>query len=157
TYSAFTTLFLSMHSILYFAAHLLDVPVPGPEWLQRFYVFGAYFFFESLARLVTSMKLEEPMGSLLFYVPVELWRAIKNNFDSAYQQRQLEKMKVNRRSDELFFHARDEMKTVTSKDYDLEIISPLPKDHWNMRTGIQIDGAWYGLIDSSKIRDGEKI
>jgi hypothetical protein len=45
---------------------------------------------------------------------------------------------------------------VSGKDYHLEITSLLPKPHWNMQTGIQFNGQWYGLVDSTAIKDANE-
>jgi len=54
-------------------------------------------------------------------------------------------------------NARDEILNVGSEDHDLEVISILPKNHWNARLGIGYNGEWYGLVGSERIRQGQNI
>ncbi len=39
----------------------------------------------------------------------------------------------------------------------MEIISVLPKPHWNSRVGIAFNAVWYGLIETEKIKRGNDI
>ena len=54
---------------------------------------------------------------------------------------------------EKYTEMMDEIRIVSNKDYDLEIISKLPKPHWTMLTGIRYDNVWYGLLESREVRE----
>lgn len=120
------------------------------------YLPGMYFFVESLVRLIQSAKLEEPCGSFPVTLPIEIFRALKRQFDADYKQRSLEKMESTRFHDQ-YMNALDEVTKVTGKDHDLEVVSDLPKPHWNTLTGIVYEDTWFGMVESVKTYEGKKI
>jgi hypothetical protein len=154
--SALSMLLLAGYLMFFSIAHAIGgAPLPGPEWLHGIYPFGFYFLIECLLRMMTSMKLEEPIGSLPVALPLLCIRAIRQSFDAEYKQRQLVAMKSpGQKYQKILAQARDEVLKVTSDDHDLEVISLLPKGHWNARLGIGYNGEWYGLVGSEKIRQG---
>jgi hypothetical protein len=107
------------------------------------YLAGCYLFLESLVRLYTSMKLEEPMGSLLAWIPmtlvstiVRIWNAKKE--PEAYR-------------DKKEILPLDVVQEAQESGYDLEIMSVLPKPHWSVFTGIHFHDKWYGVVDSNTL------
>jgi hypothetical protein len=157
--SAAVMLVPSVTGMLLFIAHFFGLgDLPGPQWLQILYPFGMYFFTECLLRLMTAMKLEEPIGSLLVALPLLVFRGIRRSFDPAYKQRELEARHSRSENHQpILLNARDEILKVESTDHDLEVISVLPKDHWNARLGIGYNGDWYGLVGSERIRQRKNI
>ena len=126
----------------------------GPAVLHDFYKFGPYFFCESIVRIFNAAYLEEPMGSLPVYFVIEMYRAIRRNFDPDFQQRRFEKMETGHKQ---LVKAVDEVHEMEGKDFDLEIISILPKPHWSPLTGIRYKGTWYGYLDSEKVGKAESL
>jgi len=157
--SAVAMLIPSILGMFLFIAHSIGgAPLPGPEGLQNIYPFGMYFFVECLLRMLTSMKLEEPIGSLPVALPFLIFRNIRQSFDSEYKRREFEKMESRSgQQQNILANARDEVLRTESPDHDLEIISVLPKDHWNSRLGIGYEESWYGLVGSERIRQGKIV
>lgn len=116
---------------------------------------GCYFFLESAVRLVECWKLDEPSGSVPVVFAVEVYKTIRRQFDPVYRQKTLENMNSSRH-DHFYRNAMDEVKVLDSSG-DLEIVSDLPKPHWNLMTGIQYQDHWYGLIESSSAFRQEKM
>jgi hypothetical protein len=141
--SAACTLFIGGLSFIFLVVAALAgaYGVAGPRF-HLFYLGGTYLFFESLLRIYSAFKLEEPMGSLLLWLPVTIARQL---FWPPKHPAVINKQLEN-----------DEIRTVEGKDYDLEIISLLPKPHWNPRTGIQFEGIWYGMINSQILQEGKE-
>jgi hypothetical protein len=110
---------------------------------RNIYFAGCYLFLESLARLYNAFKLEEPMGSLLVCLPVAITQEIFGRSPQPLQQK-------------IRHVLNDKIRTVEAKDHDLEIISILPKPHWNAMTGIQFEGVWYGLVESQTFQEGSE-
>ena len=159
-FSAFVLLPPAGYGILFFAANWFgNVPLPGPPSVHWIYPFGFYFFSESLVRMLTATKLEEPVGSLLVSLPVLCWRSIFQLFDPDSSQRNLENLHpTDERQRSLLANARDEIIPAENEEgYDLEVVSVLPKNHWNPRVGIGINGIWYGLVHSEKLKHGKEI
>ncbi len=71
--AGFLVLFLVIH---FFA----KVPLPGPSWIHWIYPSGLYFLAESLLRMLTAGKLEEPIGSVILSLPVLIGRSIRHFF-----------------------------------------------------------------------------
>jgi hypothetical protein len=159
TLSALVILFpAGFAMVLYLAQVLGEAPLPGPSWIKKLYPLGFYFFFESLLRMMNSMKLEEPIGSLPVSFPVLCWRAIHRSFDPSYRRMRFEKLEqTDDKHRRILSNARDEILQVSSEHYDLEVVSILPKDHWNARLGIGYNGDWYGLVGSETIRQGKSV
>jgi hypothetical protein len=129
--------------MIFLAAHIYgSAPLPGPTWIHWLYPTGFYFFAESLLRMMTAVKLGEPVGSILS-APIHVWRARPGG-----------RTKFQRKSPAL---QRDEVIEVSGTDYDLEIISDLPKNHWTTRVGIHFKDAWYGVVGTEKLSHGKQI
>ncbi|MCI0413579.1 hypothetical protein L0222_12370 [bacterium] len=158
-FSALILLPPSAFCILFFAANWFGkVPFPGPPSIHWIYPFGFYFFSESLLRMLTASKLDEPVGSLFVSLPILSWRSIRQIFDPNSAQRNLENLRpIDDRQRSLLANARDEVIPAENEAYDLEVLSVLPKNHWNPRIGIGINGAWYGLVETDKIKHGKNI
>jgi hypothetical protein len=159
SFSALTILLPAGYFMISFIAHVIgQAPLAGPSWFRLFYPLGFYFFTESLLRMLTSMKLEEPIGSLPVAFPVLLWRSIRRSFDSEYRQKQFERLeRADEKHQQILANARDEIIEVGSEKHDLEIVSLLPKAHWNARLAIGYNGDWYGLVGSEKLRQGKNV
>jgi hypothetical protein len=108
-------------------------------------VLGLAWVVESILRL-QSIKSDEPMGSFLLSVPIEIARAVRRQFDPADRQRRFEKMETGAAA--VFLAARDDVNALP--DGDLEIVSILPKPNWSPVTGISYGGEWYGCIESDR-------
>lgn len=137
--------FLILFCISYWFAR---TPLPGPPWIHWIYPLGFYFFLESLLRMLTAIKMDDPVGSIILSLPVLLWRSLQRPFVAGRTPNPLNDNSSTSRAtipDRLNFSDDQE---------HLEITSVLPKPHWNSRVGIGINGSWYGLIESGKmIRD----
>lgn len=159
TFSALVLLFPAGFGMLLHIAHVIgEAPLPGPSWIKPLYPLAVYLFIESLLRIMSSMKLEEPMGSLPVSFPVLLWRSIRRPLDPDYKRRQFEKLETtDEKHRQILSSARDEILNISSEHHDLEIVSILPKDHWNARLGIGYNGDWYGLVGSETLRQGKNV
>lgn len=111
---------------------------------QFFYVIGSYLFLESLLRIYSAFKLEEPMGSVFIAIPVSIFREI-------FSSKKTKDIEVTTQT-----LPADEVLAVEGKEHDLEVVSVLPKPHWKITTGIQFEGNWYGLVDSLTLEGKEK-
>jgi hypothetical protein len=145
--------------LLFYVAHFFgQVPLPGFPSLHWIYPFGFYFFSESLLRMLTASKLDEPIGSLLVSLPVLFWRSLRQFFDPDSAQRNLENLRpVDDKHRAILANARDEIIPAQNEEYDIEVISILPKNHGNPRIGIGFNGNWYGLVETEKIKHGKDI
>ena len=159
SFSALVILIPAGYFMVLFIAHVLgQANLPGPSWLTPLYPLGFYFFVESLLRMLTSMKLEEPIGSLPVSFPILLWRSIRRSFDPEYRQKQFERLeRADEKHQQILANARDEIIEVGSEQHDLEIVSLLPKNHWNAQLAIGYNGDWYGLVGSEKLRQGKNV
>jgi hypothetical protein len=117
--------------------------VPGPESIHGLYALGPYFFCESLVRLYSALKQEHPVGSLPISFIVTAYRTLRNEFDPEYQRSRIAKLEGREAA---YQNLRDEIHTIDENN--IEVISELPKPHWNLLTGINYDNNWYGLIES---------
>ena len=133
------------------------IPLPGPESLHWLYPFGFYFLGECFLRMLTASKLEEPVGSLFVSLPVLTWRAMKQKWDPKAKQKSFEALEPgDSRGREQLSKATDQILPVQEGGY-LEVISLLPKPHWNQRVAISLNGAWYGLVKSDRVINGKKV
>jgi len=127
---------------------IYETSIPGNLALQ---FTGCYFFAESLIRLFSCMVQEEPMGTLPVFFVVGTYRMIRRSMDPAVRKQEIETLWKGPAS--FYLKSRDRVSEVSNTDYDLEVLSNLPKPHWNMLTGIIYNEIWYGLIDSQAVRE----
>ena len=116
---------------------------------------GCYFFLESLVRLHSCMVQEEPMGTLPVFLVFGTYRMISRSVDPAVRQEEIETKWKGRPS--FYLNTRDQVSETAGPEYHLEIVSVLPKPHWNMLTGILYRDTWYGLIDSQTVHKGQEV
>jgi hypothetical protein len=150
TSSALILFVVGGYSIIMGVSRMMTGGAAGP-----FYLAGGYFLGESLFRILESVKAEEPSGSFPVTFPIEIVRAVKRQFDPAYRQQSLEQIESPRFRDQ-YLSAMDQVTEVAGQGHDLEIVSDLPKPHWNTLTGIAYENTWYGLIESTKIHEADK-
>jgi len=129
---------------------------PVARWIAPYLPWGIYLFIESWIRIVASAKFGLPMGSMVVFLPLEIWRAIRREFDPAYRQKVFESLRGKRARD-LLINGRDEVLEIYGQECDLEVVSLLPKPHWNPLVGVLYDETWYVPIDSRTIREGTKV
>ncbi|MGH9858378.1 MAG: hypothetical protein ACRD4B_11085, partial [Acidobacteriota bacterium] len=140
--------------ILRCAMYIFDrVPFPGPDWIHWIYPSGFYLFAESLLRMVTANKLEEPTGSLILSLPVYGWRSIQKIVSPGSRKKVPEILQVPQS------HSGSKLDRIhpLPDGEHVEIISILPKPHWNSRVGIGWDGAWYGVVETGKLTLGKEV
>ena len=139
------------YAVVFLALNLIyGAPLPGPGWMHWLYPFAFYFFAESLLRMFTSAKLDEPTGSLFVAVPVLLWRSIQRIWDPKAKQKAFENLQPqDSRGRDLLRNATDEILPAQDEQH-IEIISLLPKPHWTPKVAIALNGVWYGLVKSEK-------
>ena len=153
-FSALLVLPLAGFLMLFSIIHIFgNTPLPGPGWMHWIYPTGFYFFAESLLRMMSASKLDEPVGSMILSVPVLLWRNGYTYFHprarrKVHPARQLSKSTSESR--------RDQVNPLPDEDH-VEIVSLLPKPHWNSRVGIGLNGTWYGVVETEKITRGDDI
>ncbi len=126
---------------------------PPPGLYGKLLSWGPYIFIESYIRLTATWKFGLPMGSLAIVLPIEIVREIRRQFDPEYRRKAFESMKVGRSRHEQFRNATDEVLEVFGQEYDLEVVSILPKPHWSPQTGVHYRDTWYVPVDSRIVRD----
>ena len=108
-----------------------------------------YFFIESAARLYSTLG-NEPMGTLPVCLPIQVWRFLRGLIIS---REELDQRVAAKPPAEGLLAARDQVRALDHKDYDLEVVSRLPKDHWTANvTGIEYQGETYLLIDRQLLK-----
>ncbi len=114
-----------------------------------------YLFLESGIRMY-SANGNEPMGSLLVCLPFYLVRGFAGMNMS---QEKLDGRRAAAAPASGMLAARDRVRPLDHHEYDLEVVSRLPKDHWTTGvTGIEYDGETYFLIERKMLetRDGPR-
>lgn len=125
-------------------------PIIGAASPLALALFGVAVCGESVLRL-TSTKHDEPMGSFLVAVPVQVLRMLRSAVDPNRRRRRFEKMEAG--SAFVFLNALDEVRTINETDF--EILSILPKPDWGAMTGILFNDTWYGCIESRTVSNGK--
>jgi hypothetical protein len=140
--------------ILRCAMYIFDrTPLPGPVWLHWIYPTGFYFFAESLLRMVTASKLDEPAGSLILSLPVFVWRSVQEIVKPGSRRRVPEILRAPQSHPESML---DQVNPLSDGEH-VEIISILPKPHWNSRLGIGFNGSWYAVVETDRLPHGKQI
>jgi hypothetical protein len=150
-FSAWVGFLLGGYAAILTAAAMFGGMAHESNLAQILRLAGCLLFVESAIRLLSSAKLEEPMGSAFIALPIGILRSIKNAFDPDRRASKREAMQ-SKRDQNLYLNAVDEVKEVSGGDHDLEVISALPKPHWNVLTGILYRDTWFGLIETKKLR-----
>ena len=144
--------------IIFFLSSVFGkVPLPGPFWIHWIYPAGFYFFAESLMKMLTASKLEEPVGSLILSFPILTARAFLSLLDPARRQKKFEKLEPLSEKERSSLASAEDQLLPSADGETIEVFSMLPKPHWNPRIGIALGGTWYGLVDSEKIKRGNEI
>ncbi len=154
--SALVLLIPGGFGIIFTLARLFgEVEFPGPPWTHWLYPSGFYLFCESLLRMFSAARMEEPVGSLYVSFPILLWRAIRKSIDPGYRRRHPDQF--HNKPDAVLSSARDELLEIQGKNHDLEVISILPKPHWNSKIAIVLNGVWYGLMETQTLKQGKDV
>lgn len=131
-------------------------PLPGLAWAGTALPWAGYLAFESAVRFISAIRVDEPMGSLPVWLPIETVRALRRSLspESRAERRRARLEQI--RSRDVLANARDEVRALETADGTdaLEVISLLPKPHWTInQTAIYLGEICYYLAER-ETRDG---
>ncbi len=117
--------------------------------LVRYSPLAAYLALESIARL-SSASGNEPMGSLPVCLPFFLVRGFAG---MTVEPEKIDHRRAAAAPPSGLLAARDRVRALDHPDYDLEVVSRLPKDHWTIGvTGIEYQGEAYVLVERKMLQ-----
>ena len=120
--------------------------------IVRYSPLALYFFLESVARL-WSTQGNEPLGTLPVALPIHLWRSLRG---MNVPREKLDRRLAAEPPVAGLLAARDQVRPLDHQDYDLEVLSRLPKDHWTANvTGIEYQDETYLLIERQLLQAGD--
>ncbi len=109
---------------------------------------ATYFFAESLVRMA-SANGKEPMGSKPVCLPIYVIRSLSGMHVT---REELDERLARRPPADGLLAARDRVRPLSHPEYDLEVVSRLPKDHWTAGvTGIEYQDEAYMLLDREQL------
>ncbi len=110
---------------------------------------AAYLLVESGMRMY-SANGNEPLGTLPVCLPYYLFRGFAGMNVS---QEKLDQKRAAKAPASGLLAARDRIQPLDHPEYDLEVVSRLPKDHWTANTtGIEYQGEAYILVERKMLR-----
>ncbi len=116
--------------------------------ITTFWLLAWYLAIESIVRM-QSAKGNEPMGTLPVALPAHVFHALRR---LNVPREQIDARRATRPPPGGMFTARDQVRPLDHPEYDLEVISQLPKDHWTANvTGIEYQGEAYVLLERKLI------